>query len=208
MYYFCNSVCSEKAPSKLHYSRINYTSARAYLVLHTIDCKTKTDITKRIHDTNCGSKILKILRFFYVFSGSIMSLRKFNQYTWLYSASILFIQHYNILNSVYKLDVEHNVTLQKNINRTTVQYFDRVQSTVSVGYPVFKFQFCLRHHTNVTLNQICGYSDIKLTHLDITIDNLKMTTAVLSKYERGMHKPSACQFIFRSTLIQEYIILQ
>ena len=59
---------------------------------------------------------------------------------------------------------------------------------MSVGYPLFKFQFCLRHHTNVTLNQICGYSDIKLTHLDITIGNRKMTTAAISKYERGMHK--------------------
>ena len=123
-----------------------------------------------------------------------MSPMKFNLYTWLYSASILFIQHYVIMAGVYKLDVEHYVTLQKNINRTTVQYFDRVQSTVSVGYPVFIFQFCLRHHTNVTLNQICGYSDIKLTHLDITIDNRNMTTAAISKYERGMLK-SFCMSI-------------
>ena len=93
-----------------------------------------------------------------------MSLMKFNQYTWLYSASILFIQHHNILAGVYKLEAAHYVILQNNINKTMLQYFDRVQSTVSVGYPLFKFQFYLRHHLNVTLNQICGHSDNKLLH--------------------------------------------
>jgi hypothetical protein len=90
------------------------------------------------------------------FSGSIISLRKFNQYNWLYSASVLFIQHYNILAGEFKPEATHYVIFQNNINKTTVQYFNRVQSTMSVGYPLFKIQFCLCHHTNVTLNQICG----------------------------------------------------
>lgn len=140
------------------------------------------------------AKYLDITFFYNVFSGWIMLLKKFNQYTWLYSAYILFIQHYIILAGVYKLNVEHYLTYQNNINRTTVQYFDRAQSTVPAGFPIFKFQFCLRHHTNITLNQICGYSDNKLIHLDIIIGNRTITSAAISNYKRGMHK-SFCMSI-------------